>query len=177
METPLVSKEYDGKPRRVFKKTCLICEKTYFRPKHTLSKSKFCSVECQAQSRITSLHLDCPQCFKKFKCKKSRASQSKSGILFCSRKCKDKAQSVDGIFEQKHSKGGIHSYRIRALTFFKKECVSCGYEKDERMLEVDHIDGNRKNGKRLNLQILCIWCHALKTKGINYHAPCVKEEK
>jgi len=31
------------------------------------------------------------------------------------------------------------------------------------MLEVDHIDSNRKNNKRNNLQTLCANCHSYKT--------------
>lgn len=32
------------------------------------------------------------------------------------------------------------------------------------MLDVHHIDGNRKNGKADNLEVLCVWCHALETR-------------
>lgn len=38
------------------------------------------------------------------------------------------------------------------------------------MLDVDHIDSNRSNAALSNLQILCIWCHALKTRGVEAHS-------
>lgn len=45
----------------------------------------------------------------------------------------------------------------------------CGYHKYEQMLDVDHINSNRKDNKLCNLQVLCVWCHALKTRKIPYH--------
>jgi hypothetical protein len=32
------------------------------------------------------------------------------------------------------------------------------------MLDVDHIDGNRTNHDLSNLQVLCVWDHACKTR-------------
>jgi hypothetical protein len=34
------------------------------------------------------------------------------------------------------------------------------------MLDVDHIDNDRSNNELENLQILCVWCHSLKTRSV-----------
>ena len=36
----------------------------------------------------------------------------------------------------------------------------------EDMLDVHHKDSNRKNGTIENLEVLCVWCHALKTRDV-----------
>lgn len=69
-------------------------------------------------------------------------------------------------FEKTDSKT---TYRNRALMEYGAYCNLCEYAYDVRMLDVDHIDGNRKNGKLDNLQVLCLWCHALKTRKVNWH--------
>jgi hypothetical protein len=98
---------------------------------------------------------------------------AKSGLFFCSRKCKEAAQSIGGIkaIQPGHygTTNGIYGYRERALRHYGSRCQSCGYEKDVRMLDVDHIDSNRSNAALSNLQILCVWCHALKTRGVGAH--------
>jgi 5-methylcytosine-specific restriction endonuclease McrA len=49
--------------------------------------------------------------------------------------------------------------------FFSKTCSICGFvPEDLCQLDVDHIDGNRKNNDESNLQTLCANCHRLKTK-------------
>lgn len=37
------------------------------------------------------------------------------------------------------------------------------------MLDADHVNGDRSNSKKGNLQVLCVWCHALKTRKVQYH--------
>lgn len=33
-----------------------------------------------------------------------------------------------------------------------------------QLLDVDHIDNNKNNSDFNNLQFLCVWCHAIKTR-------------
>ena len=93
---------------------------------------------------------------------------SKSGKYFCNRQCKELAQSIDGglILHPPHYIDGRRSYRYRAFKTYGKVCRVCGYSGYEKMLDVDHIDSNRKNNRIENLQVLCVWCHMLKTRGI-----------
>ncbi len=61
------------------------------------------------------------------------------------------------------------TYRIRALKEYGSFCTWCGYDREIKMLDVDHIDSNRKNNKLENLQILCVFCHAMKTRKVKWH--------
>lgn len=70
-------------------------------------------------------------------------------------------------------RGGVSVYRRIAFTVYKleKKCFSC---KSVKKLCVHHIDQNRKNNNKANLQILCLKCHSyLHQEGI----PCSKEKK
>jgi len=45
-----------------------------------------------------------------------------------------------------------------------KACPKCNFQLEHHcQLEIDHIDGNKKNNAKENLQILCANCHTLKT--------------
>lgn len=61
------------------------------------------------------------------------------------------------------------TYRVRALQEYGAFCNWCGYSDEVKMLDVDHIDSNRSNSKLENLQVLCVWCHALKTRKVKFH--------
>ena len=44
------------------------------------------------------------------------------------------------------------------------KCEECGFiPKVSAQLEIDHIDGNKKNNNKDNLRTLCCNCHALKS--------------
>jgi len=56
-------------------------------------------------------------------------------------------------------------WNFRKYKNYKKDfCESCNFKPLHTcQLDVDHIDGNRKNNKPENLQTLCANCHRLKT--------------
>ena len=86
------------------------------------------------------------------------------GIAFCSRECKNKAQSLTGkckIIRPAHYGlgNGKYDYRIRALKKYGSVCSSCNYDEHKELLHVHHIDLNRDNNKLNNLIVLCPTCH------------------
>lgn len=164
-----ISNEYDGKSRRVYSKECP-CGKVFWAPKHVLGKRTYCSTSCTGQSQRRRVELKCAVCKTTFERTERRSLFPKGEFHFCSRKCKDEGQTVNvGLINYPHYGSGNSVYRRRAIKFYGKSC-GCGYDKDERMLDVHHIDGNRKNGKIENLRVLCVWCHALETRGVEPHS-------
>jgi len=76
----------------------------------------------------------------------------KSNKKFCTRKCKQKAKDLR-INSKRH-------YRVSV----ENKCCNCGFIPIHIcQLDVDHIDGNKKNNNITNLQTLCANCHRLKT--------------
>jgi len=149
-------------------KLCEQCNEPFYVPQHVESKSRFCSQKCFKDSLKKEVVVYCSTCGTPLMRTPSKLKNSKSGLYFCDRWCKAKAQYLDtGIskIQPKHYGSGT-TYRSRALRVLGKRCSRCGFEKDERMLDVDHIDCDRLNNDITNLQVLCVWCHALKTRNI-----------
>lgn len=95
--------------------------------------------------------LECDYCHKKFKRLKSAISENYN---FCSKTCGNRFKNIeftnwiDGC-----------DYRRNAFNAYPHKCKICGWNEDERVLEVHHIDENRKNNNLSNLIILCPTCH------------------
>ena len=51
------------------------------------------------------------------------------------------------------------------MEFYEHKCMCCGWDEDDRILEVHHIDENRKNSHISNLCLLCPTCHRKITLG------------
>lgn len=100
-----------------------------------------------------------------------RASRKKSkyhGWYTCC-ECNEEfwVESGQGFRAGKH---GVRCRKCRSTSSQAKHlrwrgdrCQRCGYiPEDICELEVDHIDGSRKNNRRENCQTLCACCHKLK---------------
>lgn len=144
---------------------CAYCKKQFQLPRYLYNKrikrnnnsNIYCSKKCSCKSRITKQKFECYNCGKVFYKIPSIKSKSKSGHLFCSKSC---SNSYNNTFRYKVS---INTYRRIAFENFEHKCKICGWDKDERILEVHHIDENRKNNELNNLIILCPICHRYLT--------------
>lgn len=163
------SNAYDGKPRWLEKRVCenKDCEKEFLAASHR--KSRFCSPICQTNASRVQITFICDTCGIKFTRSPSNKNKSKHGFYFCSRVCKENAQSLKGhipAIRPPHygNSNGITTYRERAFKKYGIICSRCKYVGDDRMLDVHHLDGNRQNNQIINLEVLCVWCHALETR-------------
>jgi hypothetical protein len=156
----------ENKNRSAYLLQCDYCSKEYLRYKRfTKEDSKhFCSPSCRSKASGTSVKLECSNCGASFFRRASNLKNSKSGLYYCSRACKDTAQTYEKEIQPHHyGKGaGRYSYRQKAFLEKGKECERCGYNKDERALDVHHIDRNRDNNDISNLEVLCCNCHAIE---------------
>ena len=107
----------------------------------------------------------CAQCGTDFYKRPSGFKNSKSGLYFCSRACKDNAQCLGGVSEIHPPHYGTalngtpSTYRRIAFLTQPKVCSACGYDTHPEILEVHHKDRDRTNNDPENLVVLCKNCH------------------
>lgn len=94
------------------------------------------------------------ECGKPIKILQSRIKENN----FCSRECGNRYKNRDKINIIDST-----AYRRNAFLYYPHKCKICGWSKDERVLEVHHIDENRDNNDISNLVILCPTCHKYLT--------------
>lgn len=153
-------------------KECYSCGVTVKRRRSQSYTNVFCSSNCQAKQQRTGHIINCHTCKKEVYKSKSDLKKSKSGNYFCTRTCATISKNT-GRVGPKHPSytHGTGTYRTYALSYYPHECnnSSCpvrgaGIPIPTKMLDVDHIDSNRSNNNISNLQVLCVWCHAEKTR-------------
>lgn len=152
-----------GRIRTFTKKSCEICKEEFAVRLDRIDRRRFCSPKCAHEGQRNSEQMKCELCSLVFQRPKNRIDGRR---VFCSRSCKDKAQSFEGLtdFKPLHYVDGAASYRERALRHYGLTCNRCDYNEDDRMLDVHHIDGKRSNNCIENLEVICVWCHALETR-------------
>lgn len=119
----------------------------------------YCSKECQMRHQKTGKVMYCNNCGKKIYITPNRQEKSKSGLVFCSHSCS--ASYFNPI--TKYKEDNSFQYRRNAFSNYEHKCAICGWNKDERVLEVHHIDEDRTNNSLNNLIILCPICHKYLT--------------
>lgn len=138
-ENPECRKEFEALPKDVRK-----------------GRYKACSLACKGKLQRKKANTACYSCGASIR----RTRTTKSGLFFCGRTCKEKAQQIGGPLALPHYRKGRHSYRSKA----KKElgltaCNRCGYNKVTAILQVHHKDRDRDNNTKENLEVLCPNCH------------------
>jgi hypothetical protein len=160
-----VSTEYDGKPRKLYEKSCIICNESFWLPKHRYENQQTCSARCRGKL-ITNCRptFTCSYCGKSSTRAANKLNNSRHGHNFCNRKCKEAAQRLDGNcpdIRPKHYGNGNGEYTYRHERLKIADKCGCG-ETRRFILAVHHRDGNRKNNNPSNLETVCFNCHALR---------------
>ena len=161
----IVSDVWDGQKRKLSSHNCLQCGKEFFAP--LKAEAKYCNKECNGLHKRTRIEVSCFRCGKKFERHLNKIQERN----YCSRFCKERDQEAGGPLALPHYGSGSQHYRPRALRAHGKKCNLCGFDEDERMLDVHHRDGDRSNGHINNLEVLCVWCHALHTRKVMGSSP------
>lgn len=145
--------------------------KTLYNKRLKRNKNFYCSRECSYKNRENKIEIECFSCGRKFYTNPHRLKQSKSGRKFCSKSC---SNSYNNTLRKKES---LNTYRRIAFEEYEHKCKICGWKEDERILEVHHIDENRKNNKLNNLIILCPTCHKYLTLHLKSLEQLIQEYK
>jgi 5-methylcytosine-specific restriction endonuclease McrA len=131
----------------------------------TCSKIAVARKQLEKYKEINQPNVECSYCHKMFYKNETEKKNSRSGLHFCCREHKDLAQRIgSGIDDIKpdHYRGKDMAsdyrnyYRVRNQLI---ECQRCGYNKYSSILQIHHIDRNRKNNVMENLIVLCPNCH------------------
>lgn len=154
-----------GRKRRGEYANCKLCNNKFARrlkPVKGREKQVYCGSKCSRIASRTRIEVECYQCKNKFERVPNKIKSSKTGLHFCSRKCKEFAQSIEGGCEEiqpKHYNNGEHNYRAKCKDELKLGCIDCPV-KELYKLTVHHIDGDRSNNDKSNLEVVCWNCHA-----------------
>ncbi len=153
-----------GKKRKATKVICDFCGKSFLKPTRFLLKHKrnYCSQECAFNARKNRIKVTCALCGREFEVTPKILKKSKSGLVFCSRKCKDEGQKIkNGLTPIHPSHYGNTKYKdytpscvYQRICFenHPHKCCVCG---EENIVAVHHYDGNHNNNEPSNLIPLC----------------------
>ena len=120
--------------------------------------AKFYCPNCgDYQNKKQNIYVKCAYCGKEIRKVQSEINSNTTGNFYCSKVCGNKHKN-----EVRKNNGEwdiIKNYRVKAFQSYPHKCAVCGWDEDERILEVHHIDENRDNNTVENLCILCPICH------------------
>lgn len=112
---------------------------------------------------IVFVKVQCANCGKEVDKAPAIIKRSLTGNIYCSRSCSNSKNNTLFKSGENHPNytTGRGSYRNRKLKESEGKCEKCGIDVP-CILEVHHIDGDRKNNKLDNLKLLCANCHKLE---------------
>lgn len=150
---------------------CCNCKKSVYKKPYALKHSAnlFCCVSCHYEyKKKTGGHeVECKNCHVSFR--KIGSDFKRASNHFCSQKC----ANIFNRHRPKHYKDGRKVYREIAIKKYGYKCANadCVISRiveniSHKMFDVDHINGKKAGHELDNLQVLCVWCHALKTRNV-----------
>ena len=157
-----------GRTREAVEAVCEHCHGKFLRRADAYGQRRvqlYCCTDCSRAARRSRVSVECAMCGDPLEVTKARFANSKSGMFFCCKSCKDAAARLDGGLNEvwpAHYGNGLSGCSIRNRSGVSDRvdagCVECG-EKRGYMITVHHIDGDRfHNEDASNFEVLC-WNH------------------
>lgn len=155
-----------GKNRPTLEIECDHCKSIFYRQTR-LYKAKVdgCSPRCLNILKGNGSIVECAHCKIDFYKNNSKLENSRSGLYFCSRECKDIGQTYIKAIQPGHYGAGYSDYRSRALKEYGASCNRCNYSANIAAIQVHHKDHDKSNNSIENLEVLCANCHSIEHYG------------
>jgi hypothetical protein len=154
-----------GIKRRAEHWLCENCGQPFLR--RLRGTQSYCSPECKKQAAKLCREVKCSVCEAVVDRPPSK-TQSKSGLVFCGRDCKEYAQTLGSGFDA--TKPSHYGRGVRCIGQLKRRKqgdqrlargCECG-DKRPYVLTIHHINGDRSNNEESNLEVVCGTCHMLR---------------
>lgn len=160
--------EYTGN-RKDITLQCQVCGHTWTTKAANvlyMNKHKQVSHHCpncyKQQSQIGEMK-ECAYCGVTFYRSPYQIQKNQSGLFYCCREHGNRHKNQ--LRKQQGEWNNSLNYRLKAFSTYEHKCHCCGWNEDDRILEVHHIDEDRTNNTIDNLMILCPTCHRKITLG------------
>ena len=149
---------YNAQPNK-----CLTCDDPIYLPDdrrlHDIKKRKFCSQSCGAQYNNTKRSIKRNCLF----CSKPLTWPSKK---YCNHTCSSQARSQQAVAKAMAGSGPTIAALRRFLFRRNPQCWNCGWKEinpvtGKTPLVLNHIDGDSRNNRESNLELLCPNCDSL----------------
>lgn len=111
----------------------------------------------------TGEKVKCAYCGKEIYRTRGEIDSNKTGYFYCTHDCGNRHKNL--LRKENGEWDKTKNYRKKALDNYEHKCFVCGWDEDERILEVHHVDENREHNELENLRILCPICHRKITLG------------
>lgn len=152
----------NGKKRKAEEFKCRGCGESFLRHIRQSRPQQYCNRKCYNKTKENKVEFNCSNCGKKASRHPSKM-QSRHGFYFCSRECKEFAQSLKGdcaAIRPAHygTSGGREGYKKMIAESRNPKCAGCG-EKRKYLLRVHHKNGDSGDNHKFNLEIVCGNCH------------------
>ena len=151
-----------GMKRKGVKKICPICKCEFVTRVH--GGKETCSIGCRGIQKRTEIEVTCFNCGKKFFRVPSHLKNSKHRYCFCSRVCKEVAQSLVGKcpnIRPSHYGSKLEYRNSLTNEMVSKGCIDCGEKRPYRVV-IHHVDGDRTNNVLSNLEVVCFSHHGIR---------------
>ncbi|KKN20513.1 hypothetical protein LCGC14_0934900 [marine sediment metagenome] len=161
---------------------CSFCDKKIFKKERNLKNYKlhFCNRLCHQKylkENSKDIIVKCNHCGKLLIKNTNSQRNSRTGLFFCNNLCKNRYLAKNKQWRKEET----FSHLSRKKILYEKinfTCQYCSYNKNKKMLDIHHYDGNHNNNKIENLRVLCVWCHNLYHRlDINIDVPIIITKK
>lgn len=140
------------------------CKKCNIDFEPTKGLINYCSLECR-NSRVWSEEDKLKKSISAKNSDKVKSNAIKRPIDFWVKMTEERKKiHKEKILKAEYEKLSFESLRFRILYEQENKCSKCGIDTwlgEKIILELEHKDGNNKNNKRDNLEMICPNCHSL----------------